>query len=184
MSAAGRGAERKANDLYETPSWLTEAILPHLGDPKTIYEPACGKHAILNVLEAKFKTATFFHNDLHPQIEDWCLPQDFLKCQVKGQLDLLITNPPYGLAFEFAKKAMEIRAVTGCVVVLLLRLNFLGSQGRAAWLRDHTPSIYVSPRRPSFTGGGTDATEYAWFMWDEKPPTVTILKTEAIGGIA
>jgi hypothetical protein len=23
----------------------------------------------------------------------------------------------------------------------------------------------VLPKRPSFTGGGTDATEYAWMVW-------------------
>jgi len=26
--------------------------------------------------------------------------------------------------------------------------------------------LHVISKRPSFTGGGTDATEYAWFIWD------------------
>ena len=51
---------------------------------------------------------------------------------------------------------------------MLLRLNWLGSEDRAAWLRRHPPSVYVLPNRPSFVeGGGTDATEYAWFIWGE-----------------
>jgi hypothetical protein len=35
----------------------------------------------------------------------------------------------------------------------------------------------VSPRRPSFTGKGSEASEYAWFVWDDNPPTVAILDT-------
>lgn len=50
---------------------------------------------------------------------------------------------------------------------MLLRLNFLGSQRRAAWLRAWTPDVYVLPRRPSFTGRGTDSCEYAWCVWHE-----------------
>jgi hypothetical protein len=30
MSFTCRGAKRRPNDLYETPAWLTEAMLPHL----------------------------------------------------------------------------------------------------------------------------------------------------------
>ena len=44
-------------------------------------------------------------------------------------------------------------------------MNFLGSQKRAAFMRAFPPDVYGLPRRPSFTGGGTDATEYAWLVW-------------------
>jgi hypothetical protein len=47
----------------------------------------------------------------------------------------------------------------------LLRLNWLGGQARAAWHRANPCDVYVLPRRPSFTGKGTDATEYAWMVW-------------------
>lgn len=36
---------------------------------------------------------------------------------------------------------------------------------RADFHRRHPSDVFVLPRRPSFTGGGTDATEYAWFVW-------------------
>jgi hypothetical protein len=48
---------------------------------------------------------------------------------------------------------------------MLLRLNFLGGAKRTAFLRARPPDIYVLPNRPSFTGHGTDACEYAWFVW-------------------
>jgi hypothetical protein len=97
--------------------------------------------------------------------------------EVIGQskrFDVCIGNPPYSLAQEFAERAI------GCsrVVAFLLRLNFLGSQKRAAWLRKHTPSVYVLPRRPSFTDDNkTDACEYAWFLWgdDQSGQRVAVL---------
>lgn len=75
----------------------------------------------------------------------------------------VVTNPPYSLAQEF------VTTWAPCVAwsAWLLRLNFIGSQKRAAWFRgDGRPShVLVLPKRPSFTGGGTDSCEYAWFVW-------------------
>lgn len=31
----------------------------------------------------------------------------------------------------------------------------------------HTPDVYVMPKRPSFTGSGSDATAYAWMAWQK-----------------
>jgi hypothetical protein len=77
---------------------------------------------------------------------------------------LLVTNPPYSLAAEFIQRALErYRKSIDCA--FLLRLNYLGSQKRAAFHREHPSDVFVLPRRPSFTGKGTDATEYAWFVW-------------------
>jgi len=92
----------------------------------------------------------------------------------KRREDVVITNPPFNQALDFVKGAMK----DGKIVVMLLRLNWLASQKRNRFLREHTPSVYVLPRRPSFTGGGTDATDYAWFVWgmDTTPKVVVIDK--------
>lgn len=87
---------------------------------------------------------------------------------VENARRVVLTNPPYNLAREFADRA--IREVYGSgnvfgVVAMLLRLNWLAGQKRAEWMRAHTPSVYVLSRRPSFTGMGTDATDYAWMVW-------------------
>lgn len=177
MSATGRGAERVENDFYETPAWLTRAILPEIkqlhGDRPLFLEPACGQGAIVRELAAFFPQSGICANDLTMGV-------DFLKIEPRGPkpFDVIITNPPYSLAQEFIEQALKWRRSELSLVVMLLRLNFLGSQKRAAWLRQHTPSVYVSPRRPSFTGKGTDATEYAWFIWGPQDPTVKILETE------
>ena len=78
--------------------------------------------------------------------------------------NVIITNPPFNHALEFIKKAIELEPEYVC---MLLRLNFLGSQERSDYLREHMPDIYVIPNRPSFTGGKTDSIEYAWFVWSK-----------------
>jgi hypothetical protein len=79
---------------------------------------------------------------------------------------VVITNPPYNRADAFVERALAERAPhPWTTVAMLLRLNWLGGMKRAAFHRRHTADVYVLPRRPSFTGGGTDATEYAWLVW-------------------
>ena len=172
MSATNRGAVRRLDDFYETPPWLTEALIPHLQPyrPHRILEPAAGGGAITRVLRRHFPGGIIVEGDIRTE-------QDFLTHEYAPPFDLIITNPPYSLAKEFIERALPLRSNRGAVV-MLLRINFLGGQKRARFLRAFTPSIYVSPRRPSFTGGGSDATEYAWFVWDMHEPRVVILDTE------
>jgi hypothetical protein len=75
--------------------------------------------------------------------------------------DLIITNPPYKFALDFVACALH----TGRDVAMLLRLNFLASQQRAAFHKQHPSDVYVLPRRPSFAHKRTDSTEYAWMVW-------------------
>ena len=76
--------------------------------------------------------------------------------------DVAITNPPFLHAMAFVSRCRYMSRHT----VMLLRLNFIASEGRAAFMRDTRPDVYVLPNRPSFVGGGkTDSIEYAWFHW-------------------
>ena len=55
MSQRPSGYERKEWDLYETPEWVTEAVIPHLpwvGGP--IWEPAAGSGKMVAVLGKHF----------------------------------------------------------------------------------------------------------------------------------
>jgi len=77
--------------------------------------------------------------------------------------DVVIGNPPYADAAAHIARAMDC----GRTVAFLLRLNFLGSQKRLDFWRRHPADVYVLSERPSFDGEGTDATEYAWFVWGQ-----------------
>lgn len=91
---------------------------------------------------------------------------DFIDAARRGAFEdqrfaVAITNPPFRLAQDF------IDACLTCsdTVVMLLRLNYLASKSRWNFMSANTPDVYVLPNRPSFTGGGTDSIEYAWFVW-------------------
>ena len=181
MSSTNRGLERIANDVYPTPDWLTRAILPALRKrlpkgPISVLEPACGsKQAIAEVIRTAWPHAQVTCSDI---VEPWS--SDFLTLQPSPTFDLVITNPPFYAALEFVQQALRWRRTETSVVAMLLRLNFLGSQKRAPWLRAHMPSVYVSPKRPSFGLNkqgkpGTDSIEYAWFVWDGRRPKLQIL---------
>jgi hypothetical protein len=172
LSATNRGGTREANDFYPTPTWLTEALIPHLGKPRHILEPAAGDGAIVGVLHRAFSEAEIDHGDI-------TTGQDFLTYAWRQDYyDLIITNPPYSLAEEFARRALSLVKPAG-TVVMLSRVSFAGSQGRAAWLRATQPSLYFSPRRPCFVRGKSDNCEYAWFVWSPAAPTCVWLETEA-----
>ena len=170
MSATGRGVTRQKDDFYATPSWVTRAILPRLDNPRSILEPAAGEGAILNVCRQQWPNAYFGAFEIDPQRAAVCSITNPVVCTnflavdswaLMGRWDLIITNPPFKLALPFIRHSLQ-RALTVC---MFLRLNFLGSQKRAPFWRENPCGVYVLPKRPSFTGKGTDSTEYAWFIW-------------------
>lgn len=80
--------------------------------------------------------------------------------------DAVISNPPFALAAEFVIQGLKM-VISGGYVVMLLRLNFLGSEERNEWLMAHPPKwIFVHSKRMSFTPDNkTDSIEYAHFIW-------------------
>jgi hypothetical protein len=80
--------------------------------------------------------------------------------------DVAITNPPFNLALPIINKCLsEVRR--GGLVIMLLRLNFFGSQERSAWFKDHMPAAtYVHSKRMRFADtSGTDSIEYMHAVW-------------------
>jgi hypothetical protein len=190
MSATNRGAVRHADDFYETPEWCVHALLKRV--PLRTHgldwlEPCYGGGAIVRAVDAFYdarfgvKSPDWHVNDIQLcRVDDGPIPlsvlkrdkSDFLawdevdRLRVSRRLtvppyDVLLTNPPYTLAEEFIVQGLKFAKV----VVMLLRLNFLGSQKRAMFFAEHFPDVYVLPRRPSFTGGKTDSCEYAWMIF-------------------
>lgn len=175
MSVTGHGAKtghvRHADDWYSTPAWATRAILGALDlptsfcDTDTILDPCCGDGAILRVVA-----------EVMPKVRRLGIEIDEGRATAAGAVcadalgptswgptsAVVLTNPPFNLAMPFVHRSL---AETSGPVVMLLRLAWLASQKRAPFMRANTPSVYVLPKRPSFTGKGTDSADYAWFVW-------------------
>ena len=81
--------------------------------------------------------------------------------------DLIIGNPPFNQAIEFVEKCLGLLKPGGRLI-FLLRTAFMESDQRFEFWQqeDHQlAGLYTLHKRPSFTGHGTDATSYSWFVW-------------------
>lgn len=188
MSSTGRGGEQRDElDFYPTFSWVVRRFVEAMGPlPGGKWlEPAAGTGSIIRALGTEGREWWAAEiNRAHGRFLRHLLPRqhvlfgNFLEAPVK-KFDVIITNPPYSLAYEFIQKSLTLAPL----VIMLLRLNFLGSIKRRAWFHDNMPDVYVLPNRPSFKlHGRTDSTEYAWMVWNRKSRgrhtgTVRILPT-------
>lgn len=79
--------------------------------------------------------------------------------------DIIIGNPPFSMWQRFVTRSLLLLAPDG-YLAQLLNMHAYGSEERREWWRERKPRAQriLSPR-PSFTGGPTDATEYAWIVW-------------------
>lgn len=165
MSAAGRGAARDPLDRYYTPEWCVDRLLEAVTLPCAgrWLEPAAGGGAIVRACDRILGPRDWTLIDADPGAAGGAIHADFLAWEPppRARYRVAITNPPYRHAFAFARKMHDLADVS----VMLVRLGWLASGERAPWLRQHVPDVYVLPNRPSFTGGGTDSSDYAWVVW-------------------
>jgi len=185
MSATGRGAVRDPDDAYLTPPWCVHRLLEALELPGGLWlEPSAGEGNIMRAVAevrddvvwhaVEYRNKCIHRLDAVPSCHT-AVEGNFLAI-VPGppnpRYAACVGNPPYVRALQHVQHAMRFAPL----VVMLLRLNWLASDKRAKWMRANTPSLFVLPDRPSFTGEGGDATDYAWMVWGLPPPaTVTIL---------
>jgi hypothetical protein len=171
VSQRNSGYRRIAYDSYQTPEWCTEALIPHLGDlsDKVIWEPASGTGQMVRVLEryAKKVVAT----DIETGTD--FLTYGGVTC------DVVVSNPPYGLAAEFIANALELMRPAGGIVAMLLRADFDSAKTRQH-LFSGCPAFakkVVLTRRIVWFDGPRAAPSYnhAWFLYDHRhrgPPTL------------
>jgi hypothetical protein len=106
---------------------------------------------------------------------------NYLELNTEGRYDVIITNPPFNIALDVIKKALS-DVKEGGHVILLLRLNFFGSQERKPFWDSHLPKYcFVHSKRIHFIDGqgksGTDSIEYAHYIWQKGyDPEYTLLK--------
>ena len=169
MSSTNRGAERRTDDAYMTPAWCVRRLLDvwqPRGKSGILVEPAVGTGNIVRAIGTEpFAWLTYDIREVQP-VGEMHVTGDFLLAPAPSGTDAeaVVTNPPYCLAEEFVRHSRA--CFPNAELVFLLRIAFLASASRLPLWRDvGTPDIFVLPNRPSFTGGGTDSADYAWFIW-------------------
>lgn len=165
----------RTDDFHETPREAIEALLKVESFDGPIWEPACGKGAISRVLEEHgHKTASTDLVDRGYGVAgiDFLLPLNAVTLlgAPLGRFNI-VTNPPFKLAVEFAKRAQDFKAPK---TAFLLRLSWLEGQERKAFFDSHPPArVWVfSKRLPMMHRDGwhgkqsSSSIAFAWFVWD------------------
>lgn len=176
MSATNRGTERKPYDFYATPVDVVTNLLNNYDLPKgNILEPSAGNGNVIKALRDKGIQNNITAIEIREEEEnnlnilsDKVIIDNFLDWNPDKDYAVIIGNPPYSIAREFIEKCFEI-ANENTVIIMLLRTAFLESKSRFEFWQEHpVTELYVLSKRPSFTGKGTDATSYSWFIWDNR----------------
>lgn len=173
ISATNRGSKRVESDFYATPISVVNKFLEHHKlQNGAILECTAGNG---NIVEAIYKkgyrnliTSVEIRNEYEnlKRYSNEIYIDDFLIWQPKVEYKTIISNPPYSLAKEIIEKCFELANIN-TEIIMLLRLAFLESKKRYEFWQQHPVNkLYILSERPSFTGKGTDATAYAWFVWD------------------
>ena len=155
MSSTNRGTDRNKFDYYVTPqkdivNFLEAFKRNHndLENVKNVLDPSAGgdQNNEMSYPEA-IKKVYFDWNvetlDIRTDSRAKYKGIDYLQRNINEILpdykpDIIFTNPPFNLAMDFIKKALnEVR--TDGYVIMLLRLNFLGSKDRNKWLKSNMP---------------------------------------------
>ena len=162
MSQRESGYKRIEGDCYETPEWVTRALLPHLGNIKSVWEPAAGTGKMARVLEAA---------GLQVLSTDISTGQDFLLAG-EQPVDAIVTNPPYNFATQFIGHALRLTTSGGGKVAMLLRTDFDHAKTRWHLFSDcpvFACKIVLTKRiRWIENSIGQPSFNHAWYIWDHK----------------
>ena len=165
QSIVGMSPGRNAHDFYPTPPCATEALLAVESFDGEIWECACGDGAISRVLEAhghKVRSTDLVDRGYGET------PLDFLSVPFTCSVPNVVTNPPYSLAEDFVRTALNISTVK---VAMLLKLTFLEGEKRRRMF-ESTPlaRVHVFSKRLTLTRNGaamgsSGMMAFAWFVW-------------------
>jgi hypothetical protein len=177
VSATNRGTIRNESDFYETPEQTINIFLDNfLIQEGNMLEPCAGQGAISKVITNRYPTNFLMQVELQPSNADYLSKYghyidicNFLNWYPDNEevteFNTIITNPPFSIAQEIIEHCFEI-SHKDTDIIMLLRLGFLESKKRRQFWKDYPlAQLYPLISRPSFTGKGTDATAYGWFVW-------------------
>lgn len=167
-------ANRAENDFYRTPRNAVEALLKVEKFEGVVWEPACGDGAISDVMLEH--GLTVYSSDLVDYGYKHAGPTHNFLAKTTGldfQVNHVVTNPPFKLALEFAKRSLE---VADGKVALLCRLLWLSSQKRKAFFEaSPLARVWIFSKRinfnrdddPRFDSGKGGMVDYMFCVWQQ-----------------
>lgn len=162
MSQRDSGYERKERDLYETPAWVTDCVVPFIDVNRFVWEPAAGSGKMVRRL---ISAGMQVHGS------DIDIGKDFLAStkMPDSSCTAIVTNPPYALAREFIEHALKLTKPVKGTVAMLLRTDYdhaksrqhLFGECKQFWMK-----VVLTKRIQWFEDSkGQPSFNHAWFIW-------------------
>lgn len=186
VGSSRANGNRQQNDFYPTPGWCVEELLKREHFEGSMWECACGKGDISEVLKDNgFDTFSSDIIDYNGYLNDNI---DFLNYNGEKKYDNIITNPPYKYALDFVNHSKKY---ANNKIAMFLKTVFLESAGRYEMFQDTEfplKTMYQFSKRVSLykddkqmSAGGMIA--YAWYVWDKNytgKPTIEWIRGQQI----
>ena len=174
MSRVDSNYERKDRDLYETPEWVTQAVIQFLPSPPIkIWEPACGNGAIVRVLA---------DNGYDVYATDKVDGEDFFENGDSKGSHGIVTNPPYTDSAVFVQHAIDVMMPRNGFVAMLLPVDYDSAKSRRSLFADcpvFSRKIVLLRRIVWFERDdgkkAAPSENHAWFVWSWRhagPPII------------
>ena len=168
--------DRAEDDFYSTDPKALETLAKYRPIDKVVWEPACGTGNLSHVLEgicdkvysSDLKNRGYGESGIN-----------FLDCEcVPKGVTSIITNPPYSLANEFIKHAIDILP-TGGTYIALMNISYLAGKARRKeiyalrWLeRIYVHAGRINCFRNGIKHASSSPVNYAWYVF-RKPADMT-----------
>ena len=161
---------RHPEDYYIEPAWTSSRLFQAERFDGTILDPACGSGRIVRSAEEAGLIARGSDIVDRPRITE----APFYRSDFRGiqDVDNVVSNPPFGVADEFARRMLRIARRK---VALLLPAQWVAGDERGRWLGT-TPllRVYQITPRPSMPPGpvieagiapGGGKKDFVWLVW-------------------
>lgn len=177
MAQRDSGYKRVKADAYNTPAWVTEAVVPRLkmmvNARRLVTEPAAGKGQMVRALrKAGFKVES----------SDIQRGRDFLRRSIPAKV--VVTNPPYTLAREFIEHALSLTQPKQGVVAMLLNVDYDSAHTRRDLFAEHPAFcqkivltkriVWFTPKKVKGKRASGPSANHAWYLWSWKRGPLTL----------
>jgi hypothetical protein len=173
VSQRPSGHLRVPGEVYETPPWVTQCVVPYLcKHALRVWDPANGPASkITQALDEVGFHVTATRDDFLAQ-----------KSLPDSRIDAIVSNPPFGVGGRLAVRFIEhALALDVSVVVMLTRIDFDSGKTRRHLFADckaFAHKIILLDRIVWFEreGAAGPSENHCWMLWNRRhrgPPTIS-----------
>lgn len=173
MTATTTQSLRHELDRYDSPHWLLTHTLQYVRVQGTVFDPCVGSGLHASLLKESPHVNQVITNDINPIVDadyHYNAAEGRIWKSLAGDIDWVITNPPFNQAFDIAVNALNSSRIG---IILFLRHSFdEPTNDRADWLNRNPTSLrLVYPRfkwrkdkaSKNWQTDSTTVDAYVWF---------------------